>query len=517
MAAKQTVSQHSPRCNFTPILPKRGVVTLFGYGIHVCVDRGHLKFRDGIGADRREGRLPRVRHGLRRLVLVGSDGMVSLAALRWLSDQDAAFVMLDRNGSVLVTTGPVRTADARLRRAQALAQQSGVALQIARELIKQKLLGQERLARERLADSTAGETIARMRAAVSTANSMKDIRLLEANAAYAYWSAWHRIPIMFSKVDLRRVPDHWLTFGSRVSPLSASPRLAVNPANAILNYLYALLESETRLAAAAVGLDPALGLLHADTQWRDNLACDLMEPVRPQVDAYLLDWITRGVMRREWFFEERNGTCRLMGSFTIGLSETAMAWRQAVSPIVETVVRNLSSTLHASARQMMAATHLTQRHRREAKGRLEPPVLNPPRPPKLCSICGNNIPTDKTYCASCAVGVRTDALVRAAQKGRVAAQSSEAQASRAANRKRNAAAQRAWRQADKPAWLNEETYQKKIQLRLSGITIPALMSALNISKSYAADIRAGRRQPHPRHWPTLARIAGIASNEMRQK
>src|SRR6202140_5350644 len=130
----------------TPIslIPRRGVLTLFGYGIHVCVDRGHLTFRDGIGAMRRAGRLPRVRHGLRRLVVVGSDGMVSLAALRWLADQDAAFVMLDRNGSVLATAGPVRTADARLRRAQALAQQSGIALQIARKLIEQKLVGQER-------------------------------------------------------------------------------------------------------------------------------------------------------------------------------------------------------------------------------------------------------------------------------------------------------------------------------------------------------------------------------------
>src|SRR6266849_2361688 len=250
MAATQTVPQHRQQCNFTPITPKRGVVTLFGYGITVSVDRGHLTFRDGIGAVRREGRLPRVRHGLRRLVIVGSDGMVSLAALRWLADQDASFVMLDRNGSVLVTTGPVRTTDARLRRAQALAQQSGVAVRIARELISQKLIGQERLAREKLADCTAGDTIARMRAAVSRADSMQEIRLLEANAAYAYWSAWHSIPIMFSKADLRRVPDHWLTFGSRVSPLSASPRLAVNPANAILNYLYALLESETRLAIA---------------------------------------------------------------------------------------------------------------------------------------------------------------------------------------------------------------------------------------------------------------------------
>jgi hypothetical protein len=52
----------------------------------------------------------------------------------------------------------------------------------------------------------------------------------------------------------------------------------------------------------------------------------------------------------------------------------------------------------------------------------------------------------------------------------------------------------AWRQADKPAWLNEEIYRAKIQPRLSGITIPVLMSALNVSKPYAADIRAGRRQ-----------------------
>src|SRR6266478_816484 len=513
MAATQTVPQQFQHCNSVPITPRHGVITLFGYGISVCVDRGHLTFRDGIGTARREGRLPRVRHGLRRLVVVGSDGMVSLAALRWLADQDAAFVMLDRNGSVLVTTGPARTADARLRRAQALAQQSGVAVRIARELIGQKLVGQERLAREKLADCTAADTIARMRVGVSRTDTIQEIRLLEANAAYAYWSAWHSIPIMFSKVDARRVPDHWLTFGSRVSPLSASPRLAINPANAILNYLYALLESETRLAAAAVGLDPALGLLHADTQWRDNLACDLMEPVRPQVDAYLLDWITREVMRREWFFEERNGTCRLMGSFTVGLSETAMTWGQRVAPIVETVVRNLSSTMRTSSRQMTAATHLTQRHRREAKGESSLPVPTPPRPPRLCRTCGTNISAENTYCASCAVAIRTEELTKAAQKGRVAAQSSEAQASRAANRKRNAAAQRAWRHYDKPTWLNEETYREKIQPRLSGLTIPTLMSALDVSKPYASDIRASRRMPHPRHWLTLARLADVPLDE----
>jgi CRISPR/Cas system-associated endonuclease Cas1 len=33
----------------------------------------------------------------------------------------------------------------------------------------------------------------------------------------------------------------------------------------MLNYLYAVLESEARLAASALGLDPGLGVMHADT------------------------------------------------------------------------------------------------------------------------------------------------------------------------------------------------------------------------------------------------------------
>jgi CRISPR/Cas system-associated endonuclease Cas1 len=61
----------------------------------------------------------------------------------------------------------------------------------------------------------------------------------------------------------------------------------------MLNYLYAVLESESRLAAAALGLDPGIGVLHVDAPARDSLACDLMEAIRPQIDGFLLDWVTR--------------------------------------------------------------------------------------------------------------------------------------------------------------------------------------------------------------------------------
>src|SRR5215472_520911 len=116
MAASKTVLQLSSSHN--SVLPRHGVVTLFGYGIQVRVDRGHLLLDDGIGTDRRHLRVPRVSHGLRRLVMIGSDGFLSLAALRWLADQKASFVMLERDGSVLATTGPACPSDVRLRRAQ---------------------------------------------------------------------------------------------------------------------------------------------------------------------------------------------------------------------------------------------------------------------------------------------------------------------------------------------------------------------------------------------------------------
>src|SRR5713226_5253249 len=155
MAATLTVPQHLQHCNLISITPHKGVVTLYGYGASVRVDRGHLIIEDGVGPTRRYGRFARVRHGIRRVVAIGSDGSVSLAALRWLADQNAAFVMLERNGRVLATTGPVSPSDVRLRRAQSLAHGTGMALKIARELIEQKLTGQWQVLKKFFKDSRA--------------------------------------------------------------------------------------------------------------------------------------------------------------------------------------------------------------------------------------------------------------------------------------------------------------------------------------------------------------------------
>jgi hypothetical protein len=153
----------------------------------------------------------------------------------------------------------------------------------------------------------------------------------------------------------------------------------------MLNYLYALLESEARLAAAALGLDPGLGVLHVDSPARDSLACDLMEVVRPQIDAYILDWILSQPLRREWFFEQRDGNCRLMASFAIRLTETAQMWGRSVGPVAEWVARQLWLTTHKRAQNDRPPTRLTQAHRREVKGIVLP--TKPAAAPPMENLC----------------------------------------------------------------------------------------------------------------------------------
>lgn len=488
MAASHTVPQDSEHCNFIPIEPRHGVITLDGYGIDVRVDRGHLIVHDGIGSRRTTARFARIGHGIRRLVVIGSDGAVSLSALRWLADQDASFVMLDRDGSVLLTTGPVRPSDARLRRAQALAYRAETGLQIARGVLDQKLVAQERLIREKFHDTGVAEQIASAREKLTTANSIDDLRFFESQAARAYWTAWHNLPIMFSKSDLRRVPDHWLKFGFRVSPLTGSPRLAVNPPNAILNYLYAILESEARLAAAALGLDPGLGFLHFDSRSRDSLASDLMEPIRARIDAYLFDWISRERLCREWFFEQRDGNCRLMGSFAARLTETARTWAWAVAPIAESVCRKLWSTIRRPTLQKGPATRLTQQRRSRTGEDVSLRPVPIPHPPSVCRACGKLINRGDTFCKACAIDESKRNILRAAQLGRIATHSPKAETLRSETARRQMTAKLGWNPSDLPTWLTERFYREKVQPKLATFTVPAIASALEVSHPYATEI-----------------------------
>jgi CRISPR-associated protein Cas1 len=502
----------SHKLPYSHVIRKSGVLVLNGYGIRVQVNSGHLLLHDGIADERRTMRLPRVNHGLKRLIVIGSDGFITLEALRTISDMGAAFVMLDRRGKVLAVTGPVSPSDAKLRRSQSLALGNGTALKLSQKLISQKLAGQEMVVRDMLRDSATADVIVRFRDELISAESADAVRLIESQAARWYWRSWSDLPVLWPRKDNQRVPEHWRRFGSRISPLTQSPRLASTPANAILNFLYSLLESESRLAAAAMGLDPGLGVLHMDTPNRDSLACDIMEPIRPKCDAFVLDWLQREPLRRSDFWEDRNGNCRLASSLAVKLCETSNTWRRLVAPVAEYVAQEFWSSVSKPASpsklsRRLVATRLTQRNKREVKGSHVPEVKDP-KAEHVCEGCGKNIQDRSSQCATCAIDGATRRLADGAKVGRVAARSPKARAKHIASRKRHAEAISAWDESMQPPWLTSEVFAKQIQPQLANFATSIIRSSIGVSRWYAGRIREGYR-PHPRHWLALGKLTGL--------
>ena len=133
-------------------------------------------------------------------------------------------------------------------------------------------------------------------------------------------------------------------------------RKAERPVNALLNYVYALLEAEAILACQVVGLDPGLGIVHLDARGRQSLALDIIEPVRPSVDAFVLDLLERRTFRKVEFTETEEGHCRLKAPLTHELAETMPQWARALAPIAESVAHSLGL---AMAGKYVPATPLT--------------------------------------------------------------------------------------------------------------------------------------------------------------
>ena len=117
-----------------------------------------------------------------------------------------------------------------------------------------------------------------------------------------------------------------------------------------------------------------------------------METARPLVDIYVHDWISSQSLKREWFFEERDGNCRLMDPFVKHLSGTAQMWQRAIAPHAEWIARTLWKGRTPSPRWKSLATPLTQARRRIAQGGdPSPRILSGPKPVKICLTCGGRL------------------------------------------------------------------------------------------------------------------------------
>jgi CRISPR-associated endonuclease Cas1 len=534
--------------------PNPAVCVADGFGVRVGVDRGRLVVSDGLGTHRRERRYSRATHGLARLVVLSSAGTVGLDALRWCAGAGIGVVVLDPFGGELhLTSGGVGNDDPRLRRAQALAMASPAGFEATRYLIASKLAGQALVAKGRLSQSGAAQTIIRLRDELELAETLEEIRHVEAVAANVYWNAWSEIEVPFVRRDVPRVADHWRAFEGRRSAVNVgTSRSATDPANALLNYGYRLLEAEGRLACLAVGLDPGLGILHADLKGRDSMVLDVIEAVRPTVDGYMLDLFRARPLMRADFAEDRRGVLRVLPPLTHRIAEVMPTWAQALGPVVEKVARILSAS---SPYDVSVPSVLTRdKHKAAAARRVAVPALptrsgvlspgpNPgglaPRakqrqrpsvsaqpflPRRTCRGCGQILPaleqdhasTRRWWCDACRPERRAElddrmreaAIVAAkqhrAETGVLPAHTDEAQGRRRDANRRRQLARLAWEADHGGSSPDVEWYSEQIAPRLTKLSLIEIAGALGVSTSSASKFRRGLRVPSPRHWAVLS-------------
>lgn len=509
--------------NLTHHLRRAGVCVATGYGIKLFVQRGQLVVEDGIGRDRRRRVFSRATHGVSRIVVIGTDGFISLEAIRWLQRLGISLIHLDRDATLLASSA-AGAGDARLRRLQAAAGENPLGVEIARGLMQSKLTGQTRVLGLLSPTPTIAEALRQQLAALDAAASLDEVLAAEREAARAYWGAWGSLPVRFRGADAKTVPEYWLVFGQRSSFLTGAPRLAINPANALLNYLYALLEAETRNACLIAGLDPGLGIVHVDYRSRDSFTLDLMEAVRPDVDAYVLELLQTRTFKRKDFAETVRGVCRINPPLSHELGETSPHWGRRIAPIVEAVAAQLAAA--PGSRVDNLTTPLTGSNRSQSRNRKrpEPRARQTPRLRETCRACGNPVPVrQRFYCDDCLPARRHEHDTNLHKSGLKAIKARRgvgddpshggtAAQKRAAKNRDRKAAERAWESTnEKP---DPALFQTEILPAIQAIPTSQLERATGLSRRYIAMVRRGEQTPHPRHWQAFIKATDTAPPQL---
>jgi CRISPR-associated protein Cas1 len=334
--------------NSTPLLPIpviNGLVVLDGY-VKIRVEKGFLEVTDGISDERRHQLFSKATCKIKHVAILDAAGYITFEAFEWLYAIGAGIIQLGWDGEVLLASAP-HLDHITIKRAQYAAVDSQDGRDITTYLVTSKAYSQCQVLSKHAPGATytyLGDTLDTVRfikrqvSEIERARSIPEVLGLEGLIALAYWETISKIPLHFEKKDTSSIPLHWLTFGARHSLYNIKKnRNATNPANAMLNYLYALLYAETQVALLGAGLDPAAGLFHADNLYRASFAYDVMEAVRPEVDLWLLDFLSTRTFAKKCFFEKRSGVIRLHSDLARELAGTLPQWRWVIEPVVAEV------------------------------------------------------------------------------------------------------------------------------------------------------------------------------------
>jgi hypothetical protein len=306
------------------------------------------------------------------------------------------------------------------------------------------------------------------------------------------------------------------------------------------------------IALVEVGLDPGIGIFHADRDGRASLAYDTIEPLRPYIEAWLLCCRAEVRFAKRDFYEEGDGTVRITRPLSSWLAMTAPLWRQAA----EVIARWLADSFEAFARPpprgatddakietaSTGGTILPARAPQRAVDRpvsfttlrpLPGPLPSLPAPgraykpapahevmPRACHECGRALVPSRSqphtaarrkFCSGCCAAVyraEMRKLVPLEGRGAEIAAIRSIETARSDKLRRHAEGRLAWDSGstgDEPAL--RQWYAAEVAPRLANVARTQIVKAIRVSRVYARHISQGK-VPHPRHFGALAQLAG---------
>jgi len=218
-------------------------------------------------------------HSIENIVCFGFKAL-SPPLMAFCAENNVGISYLQENGKFLARVYGAQTGNVLLRKAQyVLADDLFHSLRIVKPIIAAKvsnyrslLLRHQRNHPENTTDEVviAAEIMGRRLTKIQESNSLDELRGYEGECANLYFG-------VFSELITSQKEEFEFKQRSKRPPL--------DPANAILSFLYAILANDCRSALETVGLDPQVGFLHQLRTGRPSLALDLMEEFR----AYLGD------------------------------------------------------------------------------------------------------------------------------------------------------------------------------------------------------------------------------------
>ena len=288
-----------------------------GFGTSINVDKRKLIITNRLKDTRLEFYPHKINHD--GIIIDGHTGNITFEAMRWLMKHNINLTLLNWNGQLLANVMPEQPKSGKLRIKQYQKYLDSearfeIALKIVQCKVEHSLNLLEELSRfyesvdiVKIRKSAEKEDLFLLGIMKNTekqdiSKSIKQLMTYEGRIAGIYHD---NMTSIFNQLN----PE--FNFTGRKNKSNSRNYNASDEINALLNYGYAILESEIRKGINSVGLDYSIGFLHEINQSRTPLVYDVQELFRWLIDVSVIQLLEEKKIKKSDFVITENYHTRL--------------------------------------------------------------------------------------------------------------------------------------------------------------------------------------------------------------